>query len=118
MALIEYTKKAKNIDKLIASKGKNNIDYINLKISKDVKLARVKRGITQSELAKKIGTKQSSISRLESGKISPSISFLNDIAIALDTTLIEPRFESTEDKEIKKYYNPKPILSTSLRDKE
>lgn len=49
--------------------------------------ARVKKGVTQEELAEKIGTKQSVISRLESGRANPSISFLKKLAQALNSHL-------------------------------
>ncbi len=49
--------------------------------------ARIKRGLTQKELANRIGTKQSVISRLESGKANPSILFLKKLAQALNSTL-------------------------------
>lgn len=55
--------------------------------------ARMKKGVTQKFLAKKIGTKQSVISRLESGRANPSLSFLKRLARALDTHL-EIRFTS------------------------
>ena len=42
--------------------------------------ARARKGITQKELAQKLGTKQSAIARLESGNTNPSISFLEKIA--------------------------------------
>lgn len=42
--------------------------------------ARNKKGLTQKELAQKIGTKQSAIARLESGSINPSLEFLQKIA--------------------------------------
>lgn len=45
---------------------------------------RIKHGLTQASLAKKIGTKQSAISRFESGTYNPTISFLYKIANALD----------------------------------
>ena len=48
---------------------------------------RIEKGLTQKELAKRIGTKQSSISRLESGNYNPSLSFLKKVADALDTRL-------------------------------
>ena len=53
--------------------------------------ARVKRGVTQKELAQKIGTKQSVISRLESGRANPSVAFLKKLAQALNSHL-EIRF--------------------------
>ena len=73
---------------------KQDINYVNMRISQMVELARLEKGLTQAELAKKVGTKQPSIARLESGETPPSILFLNKIAKALDTHLTEPRFES------------------------
>jgi transcriptional regulator with XRE-family HTH domain len=49
---------------------------------------RMKRGLTQKELARLVGTRQSSISRLESGKSQPSVSFLRRIANALKARLV------------------------------
>ena len=49
--------------------------------------ARRKKGVTQKILAKKIGTKQSVISRLESGRANPSVAFLKKLADALSATL-------------------------------
>ncbi|GIW64591.1 MAG: transcriptional regulator [Patescibacteria group bacterium] len=45
--------------------------------------ARIQKGLTQKELAEKIGTKQSAIARLESGNINPSLGFLEKIAEVL-----------------------------------
>ena len=49
--------------------------------------ARIKKGYTQKELAKKLDTKQSVISRVESARTLPSLSFLKKLATALDTNL-------------------------------
>ena len=49
--------------------------------------ARVKEGDTQKELADKIGTKQSVISRLESGRANPSVAFLKKLAEGLNSHL-------------------------------
>ncbi len=54
--------------------------------------ARIKKGLTQSQLAKKIGTKQPSIARIENGDYVPTLTFLEKIAKALDTELIVPSF--------------------------
>lgn len=48
---------------------------------------RLERGMSQTTLARKIGTKQSAIARLESGAYNPSIAFLEKIANALDAEL-------------------------------
>ena len=48
---------------------------------------RIEKGLTQEELAQKIGTKQSAISRLESGSYNPSIAFLRRVAKALNAQL-------------------------------
>lgn len=53
--------------------------------------ARMKKGVTQKELAERIGTKQSVISRLEKGKANPTVSFLKKLADALSARL-EIRF--------------------------
>jgi predicted transcriptional regulator len=45
---------------------------------------RIKRGLTQAQLAELVGTKQPSIARLESGTVEPSLSFLRKVAAALD----------------------------------
>lgn len=44
---------------------------------------RILRGLTQEQLAELVGTKQSSIARLEQGKTPPSLSFLRKVADAL-----------------------------------
>lgn len=53
--------------------------------------SRVKEGVTQKELAKRMKTKQSAISRLESGYANPSLNFLQRLAKALNSRL-EIRF--------------------------
>lgn len=49
--------------------------------------ARIKKNITQKKLAAKLKTKQSVISRLETGRGNPTISFLQRLAAAFDTRL-------------------------------
>jgi len=52
-------------------------------IARAVVYARIKSGMTQTELATKLATKQSVISRIESGTASTTISFLQRMARAL-----------------------------------
>lgn len=49
--------------------------------------ARRKKGFTQEELARRMGTKQSAIARVESGNANPSIGFLEKVAFALGSKL-------------------------------
>jgi DNA-binding XRE family transcriptional regulator len=48
---------------------------------------RIEQNITQEELAKKIGTRQSNISRLEGGNYNPSLQFLKKLARSLGKEL-------------------------------
>lgn len=48
---------------------------------------RIRKGISQKELAEKIGTKQSAIARFESGNVNPSLEFLQKIALAMGRRL-------------------------------
>ena len=45
--------------------------------------ARIKKGLTQKELAQKLGTKQSAIARIESGKANLSLHYIEKIASAM-----------------------------------
>ncbi len=48
---------------------------------------RIARGLTQTQLAKMVGTKQPSIARLEKGESSPDLAFLKRLASALDARI-------------------------------
>ena len=48
---------------------------------------RMQRGLTQSQLAEMVGTRQPSIARLENGSNKPSLTFLNKIAAALNAKI-------------------------------
>ena len=60
--------------------------------------AQLNKGMTKEALAKKVGTKQSVISRVVSGKANPSIGFLQKLALAMNTHLeikfVSPRITS------------------------
>jgi len=53
------------------------------KLGKKIKLARIEADLNQTQLANKIGAKQKSISRYETGISSPSIATLMKIAKVL-----------------------------------
>jgi len=56
-------------------------------IIKQIIMTRNEQNLTQKELAKRIGIKQSNISRLESGNYNPSLVFLKKIANGLGKEL-------------------------------
>ena len=64
---------------------KKGYDALELEFSiiEQVIRKRLDSGLSQKQLAEKIGTKQSAISRLEGGNISPSVAFLEKVAEAL-----------------------------------
>ena len=49
--------------------------------------ARKEQNMTQAELARKVGTQKSNISRLESGNYNPSLGFLAKVSAALGKRL-------------------------------
>lgn len=58
------------------------------KIISELISVRLKNGITQKELAQKIGTKQSAIARFEAGNVNPSLGFLEKIAEVMNYEMI------------------------------
>jgi ribosome-binding protein aMBF1 (putative translation factor) len=81
-------KNAKDIieqDKNVQEELKNNEN--EYKIIEEIIFARHERNLSQKELAELVGTKQSNISRLESGNYNPTIDFLSKIVNAMDKKL-------------------------------
>ncbi|MBI9014643.1 MAG: helix-turn-helix transcriptional regulator [Clostridiales bacterium] len=68
---------------------KNEYDALEpiYKIKSELINLRIEKGLSQKQLAELIGTKQSAISRLESGNSNPSVEFLSKIAHALGKNL-------------------------------
>lgn len=56
-------------------------------IKREIIRLRLEQGLSQKALAERIGTKQSAISRLESGDYNPSVEFLGKVAHALGKEL-------------------------------
>ncbi|MCL4390252.1 MAG: helix-turn-helix domain-containing protein [Patescibacteria group bacterium] len=56
-------------------------------IARQLILARIKKGMTQQAIARKMKTKQSVISRVENAQTTPTVSFLSRLAQALGTHL-------------------------------
>jgi len=62
----------------------NEAEY---RIIEEIILARKEKNLTQKDLAELIGTRQSNISRLESGNYNPSLDFLQKVASAMGKKL-------------------------------
>ena len=58
-------------------------------LGEKVRLARLGKGLTQTELANIIGKDQPSINRLEKGRINPSYIYLTEICSGLEITIQE-----------------------------
>lgn len=70
---------------LRALREKNKLKY---QIADRVLEARLRKNMTQAQLARKIGTKQPSIARIENGDVLPSLFILEKIGKALGIELI------------------------------
>lgn len=75
---------------LLAQPGFNEASKtteIEYQVARAILEARLKKGMTQQDLARAMHTKQSVISRAESAKTTPSLSFLKRLAQVLDVSL-------------------------------
>jgi len=57
------------------------------RLSQMIIAKRIEKGMSQADLAKKIGTKQPAVARLESGTYNPSVTLLKKTAKALGSSL-------------------------------
>jgi ribosome-binding protein aMBF1 (putative translation factor) len=60
---------------------------LEFQIAKAIIEARINKGLSQKDLAEKLHTKQSVISRVENAKTTPSLSFLKRLAEVLNLSL-------------------------------
>jgi len=72
-----------------------------MNLGKSIKLSRTNRGLSQDELAKKIGKSVSYISLIEQGKRDPAISTVEEIARALGVPVSLLMFLAAEPGELK-----------------
>ncbi len=81
----------KNLKKTILNNPKVKNTYNDLEVEYQIISSlielRTQKEITQKELAKKMGTTQSALSRFEMGEINPTLDFLKKMATALETKL-------------------------------
>lgn len=60
---------------------------LEFQIARAIIDARINKGLSQKDLAEKLHTKQSVISRVENAKTTPSLSFLKRLAKVLNVSL-------------------------------
>jgi len=59
-----------------------------VRLAMEIHDLREKRGLSQRQLAERVGTTQSAVARLEAGSISPSLPTLDKVAEALGVELV------------------------------
>lgn len=65
-------------------------DYsIQIKVGKQIQKLRVLKGVSQQDIAAKCNFEKSNMSRLEAGRVNPTLSTLEKVAKALEVELIE-----------------------------
>ena len=91
--LYNLTNDEKKEELLESEEVKEEYEKLNVmyEIKKQIIRYRIENNLTQKELADRIGTKQSAISRLENDDYNPSVEFLDKVAHALGKKL-EIRF--------------------------
>jgi len=62
---------------------------LQIKVGKQIQKLREQKGISQQDLAAKCNFEKSNMSRLEAGRVNPTLSTLEKVANALDVTLVE-----------------------------
>lgn len=68
------------------------------RLGEEVRRLRAARGLSQHELAKRMGVSQSAVARLEAGGVEPRLSTLDRVAQALSVELeVQFRTESVEE---------------------
>jgi predicted transcriptional regulator len=85
MQTFEQFKKEALKDKEVAKEYKRLAP--RYKLISDLIRLRIKKGLTQAEMAKKIGTKQSAIARIESGDENLTIDSVQKMTDALDAKI-------------------------------
>lgn len=77
-----------------------------------IRTTRARRGISQQRLARRVGTHQSAISRLEADEISPSVETLNQMLLAMGERL------QLGAKPLERDYDPLHRQATAARTPE
>lgn len=62
---------------------------LQINVGQQIQKLRESKGLSQQDLAAKCNFEKSNMSRLESGRVNPTLSTLEKVAKALDVSLVE-----------------------------
>ena len=83
----DFEKLEKKLMKNPSFRKEHEATRVEFEIAKEIIRTRIEKGLTQKQLAEKLKTRQSVISRVESMNTTPSLSFLKRLAVALNVSL-------------------------------
>ncbi len=83
----DFEKLEKKLMRNPAFRKEHEATRVEFEIARAVIRARIEKGLTQKQLAEKLKTRQSVISRVENMNTIPSLSFLKRLAAALNVSL-------------------------------
>lgn len=66
----------------------------------NLKIKRIQKGLTQKELAERVGLTNQSISDYETGKLNPSYEVMKRISKELDSPVDELFFQNEKEEEV------------------
>ena len=94
MVVINDNQKSKNRTKFELSnkttqKSSMSDNSLQINVGKQIQKLRELKGLSQQDLAAKCNFEKSNMSRLEAGRVNPTLSTLEKVANALDVTLVE-----------------------------
>ena len=111
MKLSDYKNKL-NLDKDFVE-AKNELQ-LQFELGNAVLRARLEKGLSQTELANAIGTKQANISRIEAGLGNPTISLIQKLATFLELKVSITTHEIAPEQSKMIHYSIETINSSSI----
>ncbi len=110
MKLSEYRQKLnQNLEYLEAERELQ----LHFALANAILKARLEKGLSQSQLADALGTKQANISRIEAGLGNPTLSMIQKLANTLDLEITfsgKPPNQSTNEDMAIKVHQSQPVL--------
>lgn len=111
MYLFRYIHKKYSL--IVITKQPNSIRMI--KLGNKIRSIRKERGMTMEQLAAKVGVSYLTIFRVETGKVSPSVVLLSEIAQCLGRSVVSLIEEEKKDLILVKSENQQVVESEKLR---